>query len=172
MGEEINENELDRKSFWNSIEKFNELYKMPVCEKPSLPSIKRLENFREVLQEEVDEVDEIIRKYREISSGMNNDVDKVYSNEEASGMTFDQKLSIQTDLADWLGDMMVYITSESRKYGFDMEKTLGIIMDSNFSKLDADGEPIYDERGKVQKGPNYWKPEEKISEMLKNLLVE
>lgn len=35
-------------------------------------------------------------------------------------------------------------------------------MQSNFSKLGADGKPIYDERGKVQKGQNYWKPEPKI----------
>ena len=43
---------------------------------------------------------------------------------------------------------------------------LAIIRQSNFSKLGADGKPIYDERGKVQKGPGYWKPEPKISEML------
>jgi hypothetical protein len=39
-------------------------------------------------------------------------------------------------------------------------------MDSNFSKLGADGKPIYDERGKVMKGPFYWKPEPKIKELL------
>jgi hypothetical protein len=39
-------------------------------------------------------------------------------------------------------------------------------MQSNFSKLGEDGKPIYDERGKVMKGGNYWKPEPKISEIL------
>jgi hypothetical protein len=41
-------------------------------------------------------------------------------------------------------------------------------MESNFSKLDRNGEPIYDARGKVMKGPDYWKPEPKITEILKN----
>lgn len=34
------------------------------------------------------------------------------------------------------------------------------------SKLGVDGKPIHDERGKVQKGPGYWKPEPKLKEML------
>jgi hypothetical protein len=43
---------------------------------------------------------------------------------------------------------------------------LQIIMDSNASKLGADGKPIYDANGKFLKGPNYWKPEPKIRELL------
>ncbi len=39
-------------------------------------------------------------------------------------------------------------------------------MQSNFSKLGADGKPIYDERGKVMKGPGYWQPEPKIRALL------
>ena len=41
-----------------------------------------------------------------------------------------------------------------------MVVVLHIIMLSNFSKLDEDGEPIYDSRGKVLKGANYWAPEQ------------
>jgi hypothetical protein len=39
-------------------------------------------------------------------------------------------------------------------------------MDSNESKLDANGNPIYDSNGKFLKGPNYWKPEPKIKTLL------
>jgi hypothetical protein len=39
-------------------------------------------------------------------------------------------------------------------------------MKSNFSKLGADGKPIYDERNKVQKGPLYFKPEPEITKLL------
>ena len=39
-------------------------------------------------------------------------------------------------------------------------------MQSNFSKLGEDGQPVYDHRGKVMKGPGYWKPEPKIQELL------
>ena len=65
-----------------------------------------------------------------------------------------------------LGDIIVYCRSEALKYGIPLEEVLDIIMDSNESKLGADGKPIYDENGKFLKGPNYWKPEPKIREML------
>ena len=43
---------------------------------------------------------------------------------------------------------------------------LDIIMDSNESKLGADGNPIYDANGKFLKGPHYWQPEPKIKALL------
>jgi hypothetical protein len=42
-------------------------------------------------------------------------------------------------------------------------------MDSNESKLGADGKPIYDANGKFLKGPNYWKPEPRIKALLERL---
>ena len=71
-----------------------------------------------------------------------------------------------TAIADVLGDIIVYCRSEALKYGIPLEEVLDIIMDSNESKLGADGKPIYDANGKFLKGPNYWKPEPKIKSML------
>jgi predicted HAD superfamily Cof-like phosphohydrolase len=68
------------------------------------------------------------------------------------------------DLADWLGDIIVYCTSEAYRHGIPIEKVLSIIMDSNMSKLGPDGRAIII-NGKVQKGPGYWKPEPKIREL-------
>jgi len=70
-----------------------------------------------------------------------------------------------TDLADWLGDIIVYCTSEALRHGIPIEEVLSIIMDSNMSKLGKGGVAII-ENGKVQKGPHYWKPEPKIRELL------
>jgi hypothetical protein len=61
-------------------------------------------------------------------------------------------------IADVLGDIIVYCRSEALKYGLPLEKVLDVIMDSNESKLGADG--------KFLKGPNYWKPEPKIKALL------
>jgi predicted HAD superfamily Cof-like phosphohydrolase len=69
------------------------------------------------------------------------------------------EIDILTELADWLGDLQVYCASEMAKFGLDNETVLAIIMESNMSKLGEDGKPIYDDRGKVMKGPKYWKPE-------------
>ena len=78
-------------------------------------------------------------------------------------------LEVLTMLADLLGDIQVYCASEMAKFGLPLDQVLSIIMQSNFSKLGADGLPIYDERGKVMKGPNYWKPEPKLQAMLTEL---
>jgi predicted HAD superfamily Cof-like phosphohydrolase len=69
-------------------------------------------------------------------------------------------------MADLLGDVMVYCRSEALKYGLPLEEVLDVIMDSNESKLGADGKPIYDANGKFLKGPNYWKPEPRITALL------
>ena len=52
-------------------------------------------------------------------------------------------------------------------FGIGLTPILQIIMESNKSKLGADGQPIYDGNGKFLKGPNYWKPEPKIRALLK-----
>ena len=60
----------------------------------------------------------------------------------------------------------------ARRWGLPLNKILDVIMESNFSKLGADGMPIYDERGKVMKGPDYWKPEPQIRDALTTILPE
>ncbi len=135
-------------AFSRDIEQFNGIYKLPVSAKPTLdvgvPVTERLKAFKSILNEEVDEIDDII----------------------AAADRGEPPLEILTMLADLLGDIQVYCASEMAKFGLPLDKVLAIIMQSNFSKLGEDGKPIYDERGKVQKGPNYWKPEPKIRALL------
>jgi len=135
-------------AFSNDIEKFNGIYKLPVSAVPTLdvgvPVTERLKAFKHILGEELDEIDEIIEAAE----------NKVPA------------IEVLTMLADLLGDIQVYCASEMAKFGLPLDEVLAIIMQSNFSKLGADGKPIYDERGKVQKGPGYWKPEPKIQACL------
>jgi len=126
------------------IDRFNAMYKLPKYTRldNAYTVVTRLENFRSMLKEEVKELDEIIEK---VAAGK-------YSK-------FDE---FRTELADFLGDVQVYCASEADRFGIRNSAVLEIIMQSNFSKLGADGMPIYDERGKVMKGPDYWKPEPTI----------
>lgn len=140
--------------FAKDIEKFNGIYKLPVNAKPTLdvgvPAAERMTAFKDILIEEVHEIDEII----------------------AAQQAGKDPLEVLTMLADLLGDIQVYCASEMAKFGLPLDQILAVIMQSNFSKLGADGLPIYDERGKVMKGPNYWKPEPKIRELLERLQSE
>ena len=133
--------------FFEDIKKFNDIYKLPNHDRPNVLGAERLKNFKSILAEEVDEADEIIEKLEGSLEGR-------------------AGLEAMTDLADWLGDIVVYCASEARRWGIPLDKVLRVIMESNFSKLGEDGMPIYDDRGKVMKGPGYWKPEPKIKDIL------
>lgn len=136
-------------NFTEDIKKFNEIYKLPIAPFPTLDAvgdaIKRMQDFKNILAEELNEIDEIIQNAQE----------KNLSNEE-----------VLVNLADLLGDIIVYCASEMAKFGLPFNEVLNVIMQSNFSKLGVDGFPIYDGRGKVMKGPNYFKPEPAIRELL------
>lgn len=133
---------------------FNRLYKLPAPMVPGVIAVAssdggllgRLDAFKKVLQAEVSEVDDIIGKIQD---------PKVQYSE----------IALLVDLADWFADIIVYCASEARKYGLTITDIVDLVMASNMSKEFPDG-PHYDENGKVQKGPNYWKPEPAIKLLL------
>ena len=134
------------KTFAQRILAMNEMYQLPIRFTPhlSIDATRRICNFQIIL---IDEVDEGLDIRNSLDDGAS-------------------EIDTLTALADWLGDIVVYCRSEALKYGIPLEEVLEIIMDSNESKLDEDGMPIYNEQGKFLKGPNYWKPEPKIKELL------
>jgi NTP pyrophosphatase (non-canonical NTP hydrolase) len=133
-------------SFAQRIAAMNAMYKLTACERPTLsPDVAdRLIKFKATLLDEVHEIDEIV----------------------ALAKNGGAPVDIAVAIADLLGDIVVYCRSEALKYGLPLEDVLDIIMDSNESKLGADGKPIYDANGKFLKGPHYWKPEPKIKALL------
>ena len=62
------------------------------------------------------------------------------------------------EIADALGDMLYIIYGTAVSYGLPINEIFQEIHDSNMSKLDEHGKPIYREDGKILKGPNYFKP--------------
>ena len=115
------------KTFADRIAAMNAMYKLPAHHSPSLPAnvAERLVQFKATLIDEVHEIDEIV----------------TLANNGGSAS------DIAVALADVLGDIIVYCRSEALKYGLPLEEVLDIIMDSNESKLGADGKPIYDANG-------------------------
>ena len=134
------------KTFADRIAVMNAMYKLPANSRPTLPAdvADRLAKFKATLMDEVHEIDEIVKQSKDGAAAAD----------------------IAVAIADLLGDIIVYCRSEALKYGLPLEDVLDVIMDSNESKLGADGKPIYDANGKFLKGPNYWKPEPKIRELL------
>tara|TARA_X000001036_G_scaffold424790_1_gene450232 strand:+ start:814 stop:1185 length:372 start_codon:yes stop_codon:yes gene_type:complete len=62
------------------------------------------------------------------------------------------------EVADALTDILYVTYGAGHAFGIDLDKCFDEVQRSNMSKLNADGKPIYNENGKVMKGPNYFKP--------------
>ena len=62
------------------------------------------------------------------------------------------------EVADALTDILYVTYGAGHAYGINLDKCFQEVQNSNMSKLGKDGKPIYNEKGKVMKGPNYFKP--------------
>ena len=63
------------------------------------------------------------------------------------------------EVADALTDILYVTYGAGHAFGIDLDRCFKEVQDSNMSKLGSDGKPIYNEQGKVMKGPNYFKPD-------------
>ena len=62
------------------------------------------------------------------------------------------------EIADALTDILYVTYGAGHAYGIDLDKCFSEVQRSNMSKLGGDGKPIYNEKGKVMKGPKYFEP--------------
>ena len=63
------------------------------------------------------------------------------------------------EVADALTDILYVTYGAGHAFGIDLDKCFEEVQNSNMSKLDVNGKPIYNEYGKVMKGPNYFRPD-------------
>ena len=93
-----------------------------------------------------------------------------FPNEETMQLTYDlikeelnelehaMKSKDLKEVADALTDILYVTYGAGYAYGIDLDKCFKEVQRANMSKLGADGKPIYNEKGKVMKGPNYLEP--------------
>ncbi len=137
---------------FETIKEFNKFYGLPCPDVPTLSAVRdpdgRIRGFIKTVEDELKEGFDILEKY------------------EAGG----SDLEMLTDLADYCGDIVVYALSEAAKWGIPIEKVLQAIMESNFSKKQADGSTLKDSSGKILKGSLFKPPEPQISAILHKLM--
>ena len=78
--------------------------------------------------------------------------------EELNELQEAMKNSDLLEVADALTDILYVTYGAGHAFGIDLDKCFDEVQNSNMSKLGENGEPIYNESGKVMKGPNYFKP--------------
>jgi len=80
-------------------------------------------------------------------------------NEELDELKVAMKNNDLLEVADALTDILYVTYGAGHAFGIDLDKCFEEVQSSNMSKLDDDGKPIYNESGKVMKGPKYFKPD-------------
>ena len=116
-------------SNFNKVKTFMEIFGQEVKNKPSFSS-EKINNLRyELIKEELDELKEAL-----------NNKDLI-------------------EVADALTDILYVTYGAGHAFGIDLDKCFDEVQSSNMSKLDNNQRPIYNDVGKVMKGPNYFKPD-------------
>ena len=114
---------------FNKVKTFMETFGQMVRTKPKFPDKNTMQLRYDLIEEELNELKEAIK---------NNDI---------------------VEVADALTDILYVTYGAGHSFGVNLDKCFDEVQNSNMSKLDENGKPIYNESGKVMKGPNYFKPD-------------
>ena len=115
-------------SNFEDVKTFMETFGQVIRTKPQFPDEKTMNLRFDLIKEELGELEQAMR-------------------------TKDLK-----EVADALTDILYVTYGAGCAYGIDLDKCFKEVQRANMSKLDKDGKPIFNEKGKVMKGPNYSEP--------------
>ena len=111
------------------VKEFMETFGQEVLNKPKFPNDKTIKLRIDLIKEELNELEEAIN---------NNNL---------------------VEVADALTDILYVTYGAGHSFGINLDACFEEVQNSNMSKLDKNGNPIYNENGKVLKGPNYFEPD-------------
>ena len=114
---------------FEKVREFMKTFGQEIKEKAGFPNEKITSLRYELIKEELEELKEAIN---------NKDIKEV---------------------ADALTDILYVAYGAGHAFGIDLDKCFEEVQNSNMSKIGNDGKPIYNDKGKVMKGPNYFKPD-------------
>ena len=115
-------------SNFTDVKTFMETFGQIVRTKPQFPDDKTMQLRYDLIKEELDELEKAM------------------------------KTKNLKEVADALTDILYVTYGAGFAYGIDLDKCFKEVQRANISKLGKDGKPIYNEKGKVMKGPNYSEP--------------
>ncbi len=116
-----------------------------------MTNFKKVKIFMETFGQEV-------KNKASFSSAKINQLRLDLINEELQELKEAMKNKDILEVADALTDILYVTYGAGHAFGIDLDKCFQEVQNSNMSKLDKDGKPIFNEAGKVMKGPNYFKP--------------
>ena len=111
------------------VEEFHRTYGLPILDEPKFPSSERVNLRLDLIEEESTEL---------LRSVLSRDI---------------------VGVADALADLLYVVIGAALEFGIPLDSVVHEVHQSNMSKLDENGKPIYREDGKVLKGPNFFEPD-------------
>ena len=154
--------------FDKDIQTMNRMYEIPNPPIPVPVTVERMLDFKRILIDEINEIDEIIETATQLETMY---VSIATPTQEDKELAAKLRLDILVAMADLCCDITVFCASEMLRNGMMMMPCMNVVMSSNFTKLGADGKPIW-ENGKFQKGPNYRKPEPALRQLIEISMKE
>ena len=115
-------------SNFDDVKTFMKTFGQEVKNRPEFPSDKIIQLRYDLIKEELDEFEKAI------------------------------KANNLKEVADALTDILYVAYGAGHSFGINLDKCFAEVQKSNMSKLDKDGKPIYNDKGKVMKGPNFFEP--------------
>ena len=100
-----------------------------------------------------------VKTKAELSNDKINDLRVSLINEELEELKKAIEDNDILEVADALTDILYVTYGAGHAFGINLDKCFNEVQQSNMSKSGSDGKPIYNESGKVMKGPNYFKPD-------------
>ena len=100
-----------------------------------------------------------VKSKAELSNDKINELRISLINEELEELKKAIKDNDILEVADALTDILYVAYGAGHAFGINLDKCFNEVQESNMSKLDENGKPIYNEHGKVMKGPKYFKPD-------------
>tara|TARA_B100001175_G_C19405142_1_gene588269 strand:- start:397 stop:738 length:342 start_codon:yes stop_codon:yes gene_type:complete len=100
-----------------------------------------------------------VKNKASFSSAQVNDLRYNLIEEELNELKVALKQKNLLEVADALTDILYVTYGAGHAFGIDLDKCFNEVQNSNMSKLDESGKPIYNDMGKVMKGKNYFKPD-------------
>tara|TARA_B000000532_G_C18599745_1_gene290773 strand:- start:100 stop:471 length:372 start_codon:yes stop_codon:yes gene_type:complete len=110
------------------VKEFMKTFGQEVLSKPALPDNKIIKLRLDLIKEELNELEDAIKNKNLV------------------------------EIADALTDILYVTYGAGHAFGINLDSCFDEVQNSNMSKLDENGNPIYNENGKVLKGPNYFEP--------------
>lgn len=149
---------MTKKTGFECVQEFHEVFSHPVETSPTIPNTKLVKLRIALILEELTELTEACLDGKQTAAAL------LIKQLEQAASSVDELTDADVDIdlvevADALTDINYVTYGAGHVYGLDLDACMQEVQRSNLSKLGEDGKPIYNDKGKIMKGPSYSAPD-------------